>query len=52
MFDLNRQYNRRSRSNMYIPVSHTNGRSIKNTLGVVMHHLLGVGLKGICTLVK
>ena len=30
---------------MYIPVSHTNGRSIKNTIGVVMHRLVGMGLK-------
>ena len=33
------------KSNMYIPVYHTNGRSIKNTIGVVMHRLVGMGLK-------
>ena len=37
---------------MYIPVSHTNGQSImiKDTIGVVMHRLVGVGLyKGVVT---
>ena len=29
---------------MYIPVSHTNGRSINNMIGVVMNHLVGMGL--------
>ena len=51
MFDLdwryNRHYNwRQFRSNMYIPVSHTNGGSIKNTIGVIMNRLVGMGLKG------
>ena len=56
MFDLNRHYNRSivppaertadCRSNMYIPVYHTNGRSIKNTIGVVMNCLVGMGLEG------
>ena len=32
------------RSNMYISRSHTNGRSIKNTIGVVMNRLVGMGL--------
>ena len=30
---------------MYIPVSHTNGRSIKNTNGVVVNRLVGKGIK-------
>ena len=30
---------------MYIPVSDTNGRSIKNMIGVVMHCPVGMGLK-------
>ena len=29
---------------MYIPVSRTNGRSIRNMIGVVMNHLVGMGL--------
>ena len=29
---------------MYIPVSHTNRRSIKNTIGVGMQSLVGIGL--------
>ena len=29
---------------MYIPVYHTNGRPIKNTIGVVMNLLVGMGL--------
>ena len=53
MFDMNQLYNwlimrrlvRRFRSNMYIPVSHTNRRSIQNTIGLVMNHLVGIGLK-------
>ena len=34
---------------MYIPVFHTNGhgRSIRNTIGVVVNCLVGMGLKGI-----
>ena len=31
--------------NMYILVSHTNGRSIKNTIDMVMNRLVGMGLK-------
>ena len=31
--------------NLYIPVSHTNRRSIKNTIGVVVSRLVGMGLK-------
>ena len=30
---------------MYVPVSHSNGRSIKNIIGVVMNRLVGMGLK-------
>ena len=30
---------------MYIPVSHTNGRSIKNMIGVVMSRLVSMGHK-------
>ena len=49
MFDLNRRpiiqrIGRRFRSNMYIPVYHTNGRSIKNMIGVVKNRLVGMGL--------
>ena len=29
---------------MYIPVSHTNVQSIKNTIGLVVNHLMGMGL--------
>ena len=46
IFDFNRRYNRRRyRSIMYIPVSHTNWGSIKNTIGVVVNRLVGMGLK-------
>ena len=31
---------------MYILVSHTNGRSVKNTIGMVVNRLVGMGLKG------
>ena len=31
---------------MYIQVSHTNGRSIKNMIGAVVNRLMGMGLKG------
>ena len=30
---------------MYIPASHTNRQPIKNTIGVVVNRLVGVGLK-------
>ena len=30
---------------MYITVYHTNGQSIKNTVGVIMNRLVGMGLK-------
>ena len=33
------------RSDMFIPVYQTNGRSINNTIGVVMNLLVGMGLK-------
>ena len=29
---------------MYIPVCHTNGRPVKNTIGVVVNCLVGMGL--------
>ena len=29
---------------MYISATHTSGRSIKNTMGVVMNHQVGMGL--------
>ena len=29
-------------SNMYIPVSHSNGRSIKNTIGMAMNRIVGI----------
>ena len=29
---------------MYIPVSHTNGGSIRNMIGMVMYRLVGMGL--------
>ena len=35
---------RRFISNMCILVCHTNGRSIKNTIGVVINRLVGMGL--------
>ena len=56
MFDMNWRYNRRYnqqivrqlvpqfRSNVYIPVSHTNGLSIKQTIGVVVNRLVGMVL--------
>ena len=49
MFDLNRRpilwmIGHRFRSNLYIPVSHTNRRPFKNTIGVVKNHLVGMGL--------
>ena len=31
-------------SNLYIPVSHTNGRSLKKTVGVAVNRLVGMGL--------
>ena len=33
------------RLNLYITVCHTNKRPIKNTIGVVMDRLVGMGLK-------
>ena len=61
MFDLNGRYNQRynqpimalqlahcstiCRLNMDIPVCHTNVRSIKNTIGMVMNRLVCMGLK-------
>ena len=50
MFDLNRRpilwmIARRFRSNMYIPVYHTNRRPFKNMIGVVKNRLVGMGLK-------
>ena len=36
---------------MYIPVYHTNGRSIKNKIGMVMNRLVGMGLKAILNVV-
>ena len=49
MFDLNwrpivKRIGSRFKSNMYIPVYHTNGRSIKNTIGVFVNRLVGMGL--------
>ena len=49
MFDLNRRpilltIGRRFRSNMYIPVYHTNRRPIKNTIGLVKNRLVGMAL--------
>ena len=59
MFDPNRCYNWRynrhynrliiAQIHMYIPVSHTNGRFIKNTIGVVVNLLVGMGLQQIVT---
>ena len=50
MFDLNRRpilwmIARRFRSNMYIPVYHTNRRPFKNMIGVVKNRPVGMGLK-------
>ena len=33
--------------NMYIPASHTNGRSIKHMIGVVVNRLVGMGRRGV-----
>ena len=51
MFNVNRRYNPPYnrpilRFNTYIQVSHTNGRSIKNMIGVVVNRLVGMGLSG------
>ena len=63
MFDMNWCYNwlivapincrADDSSNMYIPVSHTNGRSINNTISVLMNRLVGMGLRlfGSCLLI-
>ena len=50
MFDLNRwpiiqRIGRRLRSNMHILVYHTYRRPIKNTIGVAVNRLVGMGLK-------
>ena len=52
MFDLNRRpilwtIGHRFRSNMYIPVYHTNRRPITNTIGLVKNRLVGMALKGL-----
>ena len=52
MFDLNRRaiiqrIGHRFRSNMYIPVYHTNGQSIKNMIAVVVNCLVGMGLNAL-----
>ena len=54
MFDLNQRYNRHynwcykrpivAPIYVYIPGYHTNGRSLENMIGVVVNHLVGVGL--------
>ena len=44
--------NRRTDSYMYIPVSHTNGRSIKNTIGMVVNRLVGIWVIGSMSHVK
>ena len=33
------------RLNLYIAVCHSNGRSLKNTISVVVNRLVGMGLK-------
>ena len=48
-FDLNRwpifqRIGHRFRSNLYILMCHTNWRPIRNTIGVVTKHLVGMGL--------
>ena len=44
MFDLDQQYNRAIVLPIHIKhVSHTNGRSINGTFGVVVNHLVGMG---------
>ena len=50
MFDLNRRLilwtiGGRLRSNMYIPVYHTNRRPIKNTISLVKSRLVGKAFK-------
>ena len=55
MFDLNQRYNRRYTqcydrlivapihiTNMHITVYHTNGRSIRKMIGVVVNRLVGI----------
>ena len=49
MVDLNRwpmvqRIGHRFRSNMYIPVYHTNRQPLKNIIGVVKNHLVGMAL--------
>ena len=44
IFDLNRS-TADCRSNVYIPVCHTNRRPIRNTIGVVKNRLVGMALK-------
>ena len=47
MIDMNRRFVHRFRSKMYIPVSYTNRQSYKNTNGVGVNRLVGMGLKGL-----
>ena len=35
------------KSNLYIPVYHTNRQPIRNTIGVIKDRLVGMGLKAI-----
>ena len=56
MFDLNRppilcMIGGRFRSNMYIAVSHTNRRPIKNTIGVVKNRLVGMALYNVISVI-
>ena len=50
MFDLNRHYNQRYNQPIVALIhielirSHTNGRSMKNTMAVVINCLVGTGL--------
>ena len=47
MFDMNRRYNHsmgQLKLNMYNLVSHTNKRSVKDMIGVVVNRLVGMGL--------
>ena len=54
MFDLDRRpilwtIGHRLRSNIYIPVYHTNRRPIKNTIGLVKNRLVGMALNRLHT---
>ena len=56
-FDLNRlpilwTIGHQFKSNLYIPVYHTNRRPIRNTIGVIKNRLVGTGLKSALDMTK